>query len=269
MIIDLDGALVAAEEARLDPRDRGFTLGDGILESFLVAGGEPVHLAEHLARLEEAARITGIPLPFDRSQAADRVRRVCAANDLAAAAGRIAVSRGVAARGVAAPADCSPTVVFSAHPLPPGRNDAVTAVIAQATRRNDRSPLSRIKPAAYLDSIIALKEAREKGADDAILLNTGDRVACAAYANLFAVIDGALVTPPLADGPMPGVTRAHVLAGLGAAERSLVPDDLARATEIFLTNSFGVRAVTALDGAPVGDGGPGPTADAARRFVED
>ena len=268
MIIDLNGDLAAAETARLDPFDRGFTLGDAVFESLRVREGVPEYAAEHLARLARASAVAGIPLPFTESQALDRMARLIAANDMADAALRLTVSRGAAARGVAAPRaqDCRPTVVISLHPLPPTRSAVVGMITATVTRRNEHSPFSRVKATPYLDSIIALEEARTQNAQDAVLLNTAGRVASACYANLFAVIDGRLVTPPLADGPLPGVTRGRVLTALGGAEQSLMPEDLARAGEIFLTNSFGVRPVAVLDGrmlAPL----PGAMTQKAQGFV--
>lgn len=268
MIIDLNGDLVAAEDARLDPFDRGFTLGDAIFESLRVRDGAPEFAAEHLARLAQASAVTGIPLPFTQAEALERMARLIATNDLADAALRLTVSRGAAARGVAAPkaADCTPTVLISLHPLPPTRTAVVGMITATVTRRNEHSPFSRVKATPYLDSIVALAEAQAEGAQDAVLLNTAGRVASACYANLFAVVDGRLVTPPLADGPLPGVTRGRVLDALGGAEQSLAPEDLARASEIFLTNSFGVRPVGVLDGrllAPM----PGPMTQKAQALV--
>jgi len=249
-LIDINGALVEGRSARLDPMDRGFTLGDAIFESLRVRDGRPEFAAEHLARLEAAARVLALVLPFGEDHVMDRIDRLIATSGMADAALRLTVSRGPAARGVAAPPaeHCRPTAVISLHPLPPARNAAVAAVTATVTRRNEHSPVSRIKATPYLDSIIALEEAKADGAQDAVLLNTAGRVASACYANLFAVVDGRLVTPPLADGPLPGVTRGRVLAALGGTEQSLAPQDLASATEIFLTNSFGVRPVGVLDG---------------------
>ncbi len=67
-----------------------------------------------------------------------------------------------------------------------------------------------------------------------------------------------MVTPPVADGALPGVIRAEVVTAAGAEERSLAPEDLARASEAFVTNCLGIRPVVSVDGAPVGDGRPGP-----------
>ncbi|HAD87053.1 MAG TPA: 2-keto-4-methylthiobutyrate aminotransferase [Rhodospirillaceae bacterium] len=266
MVIDFNGHLVPPEAVRIDPFDRGFTLGDGIFESLRVTGGQVEFAEEHLDRLNRAAEVTAMPLPFTRSEILVRMVRLIAATEMADAALRLMVSRGPAARGVAAPPpeDCRPTVVMALHPLPPTRNAAVAAVVATVTRRNEFSPFSRVKAAPYLDSIVALEEAKGKDAQDAVLLNTQGRVASACYANLFAVIGGRLVTPPLADGPLPGVTRGRVLAALDGAEEGMSADDLAGAEEIFLTNSFGIRSVTALDGRPLPEG---PMAAKAREIA--
>ncbi|MEK9673660.1 MAG: aminotransferase class IV [Rhodospirillaceae bacterium] len=256
MIIDFNGDLIDAALARVDPFDRAFTLGDGIFESLRVQGGQPKYLLEHLARLREASRVTKIALPFTDAELSDRAARLVHATGQQDGALRLTVSRGAAARGVAAPADCTPTVTLVLHPLPPTRNDPVAVIIATVTRRNEFSPLSRVKATPYMDSILALDEAKSKSAQDAILLNTQGCIACAAYANVFAVIDGRAVTPPLADGPLPGVTRGQLLAALDGAERSLVPEVLVGASEIFLCNSFSVRAVSALDGRAIPAPGP-------------
>ena len=254
--IDLNGELIAADAARISPFDRGFTLGDGIFESLRVRDGQPDFLAEHLARLRQAATVLALPLPLDDAEIEARMVRLIAANEMPEGAMRLTVSRGVAARGVAAPAaaDCRPTVILSLHPLPPTRHAPVKAVIATVTRRNEQSPLSGIKAAPYLDNVLALDEAKARGAQDAVLLNTAGRVASACYANLFAVIDGRLVTPPRTDGPLPGIARARVLATMAGVEQSLMPGDLVRADEIFLTNSLGVRGVVDLDGRALSEG---------------
>ena len=92
MIIDLNGELVAAADARLDPFDRGFTLGDAIFESLRVKGGTPEFAVAHLSRLAEAAKVTGMPLPFTEEQALARMARLTGANDLPDAALRLTVA---------------------------------------------------------------------------------------------------------------------------------------------------------------------------------
>jgi len=245
MILWLNGALLPAAEARIDPADRGFSLGDGVFETICVREGKPLHLPRHLARLQAGLDLLAIPRPEVRF--VEAMQAVLAANSLSEAALRLTVSRGVAARGVLPQGPVFPTVLMTASPLP-ATLPAARLVIAQATRRNEFSPLSRVKSLNYLDNILARQEAASRDADDALLLNTQGFVVEATAANLFLCLEGALITPPLADGALPGIARALLIEHEGAVERSVLPQDLARAEGAFLSNSLGLRAVASVEG---------------------
>jgi branched-chain amino acid aminotransferase len=252
MIVSINGRLVPQDEARIDPRDRGFTLGDALYETIRIRDGEPLRLGRHFSRLQSGLRLLGFPAPVDEAAVAETIRAVLAANGLGDAAVRVTVSRGPAARGIAPDPAARPTIVVGAASFAaPG---PLTAMIATVTRRNEHSPLARIKSTNCLDSILAKIEAGQRGADEALLLNGAGRLAEGTASNLFAVIDGALLTPPIADGALPGVMRAELIDRLGAVEHPLQPADLARAAELFLTSSLGVRPVTMLDGRAIPQG---------------
>ncbi len=257
MVVWLDGRLVAAAAARIDPADRGFLLGDGLFETMRAVGGGVPLLDLHLARLRGGASLLQIPVPADDAELAGAARELLAGNGLGGqAALRLTLTRGRGPRGLLPPDDPSPTLLLAAFPLPvpTGAAQAVTAATATVTRRNERSPLARVKALGYLDNLLALREARATGADEALLLNTADRLAGAATANLFLVEGDRLLTPPLAEGAVPGVTRGLVLeqaraAGVEAVELPLPPACLAAAAGAFLTSSLaGPRAVSAVDG---------------------
>ncbi len=116
----------------------------------------------------------------------------------------------------------------------------------------------QVKSLNYLNNVLAKRDARLKGYDDALLLNSIGRVTEATGANLFAVIDGTLVTPPTADGALPGITRDSVLkmrAEMGAPVecRSLTRYDLLAADEVFLSGSgAGLVSVASIDDTPIG-----------------
>ncbi|MDE1148406.1 MAG: aminotransferase class IV [Azospirillaceae bacterium] len=262
-LVWLNGTLRPAASAGIAFNDRGFLLGDGLFETLCWRDGAVVRLDAHLARLRDGAAVLGLPLP-PMAELAAALADTAAANDLADGALRLTVSAGLGPRGLPRPNPPTPTILVTAAPagavLPPAR-----VVVATVTRRNEHSPLSRVKSLNYLDQILARRQAAAEGADDAVLLNTAGRVAGATAATLFAVLDGALVTPPLADGVLPGTRRAAVMDQLGGVERSLLPADLVRATELFLTSSLMVRPVVAMDGRPVGDGRPGALMLEARR----
>ncbi|WP_044561075.1 aminotransferase class IV [Azospirillum sp. B4] len=260
-LVWLNGVLRPAAAAGVGVADRGLLLGDGVFETLCWRAGTVVRLDAHLARLSVGAALLGLPLP-PMADLAAALADTATANGLKDGSLRLTVTAGPGTRGLPRPAALVPTVLVTAVPAGPSLG-AARVVVAGVTRRNEHSPLSRVKCLSYLDQILARNEAAAQGADDALLLNTAGQVACATAATLFAVVDGALVTPPLGAGALPGTRRAAVLAALGGEERALLPDDVARATELFLTSSLMVRPVVAVDGRLVGDGRPGAMAAAA------
>ena len=260
MLIHLNGALVSAAEARVDPADRGLALGDGLFETIRARGGRPLRLAAHCARLRAGADVLDLPVPVSDEALGRALEETLKANAVTDGVLRLTLTRGPGPRGLLPPPRPRPTLLITAA-AEASSPSPIRAVIATTTRRNEHSPLSRCKCINYLDNILARLEAAKRGADDALLLNTAGRLAGTTIANLFLVIDGALVTPPVADGALPGVMRGEVVKAAGAGERSLAPEDLASASEAFVTNCLGIRALVSVDGAPIGDGRPGAVAE--------
>lgn len=257
MTIWLNGRLIQAAEARIDPADRGFTLGDGLFETIRIKDGVPRHLPRHLDRLGAGAGLLRLPLPYDTAELTGAMATLIEATGVVDGVLRLTLSRGTGARGVLPPADARPTLLMTVAPAA-HMTAPVAAIVARSTRRNEHSPLSRLKSLNYLDSILARQEAAERGADEALLLNAAGRLAESSVATLFLSIGGRLLTPPLADGALPGIRRALILERHGAEEAPLTPEDLARADEAILTNSLGLRPLVAVDGRPVGSGAAGP-----------
>jgi branched-chain amino acid aminotransferase len=239
--IYLNGRLMDPSQARIDPADRGLLLADGLFETLRAYAGKPFGLEAHLARLAAGCGLLGLPAP-SLPEISAAVSAVLAADDLAEASIRITLTRGPGPRGLLPPAETTPTLMIAAYPLPPSLPSVMSACLV-ALRRNEHSPLSRLKSLAYLDNILALREAAAAGFDEAILLNTADRIAGGSRSNLFLVMDGTVTTPPPSEGLLPGIARQTVLTlakehGIPAQEAVLAPADLARATEAFLTNSL-------------------------------
>ena len=239
----LNGQLLDAAAAGIAATDRGFTLGDGLFETIRVRQGRMQRLPAHIARLTRGAQILGIPLPDQELLKA--LERVRTANELEDGVLRLTLTRGSGPRGVLPPARPEPTLLITAAPMSPPPPPA-RLIIATITRRNEMSPLSGVKSLNYLDNILARQEAATRQADDAVLLNTQGRIAETSIANIFAVIEGRLLTPPMRDGALPGVMRAAML-GQGAREQTLQCEDLAGAEEVFLTSSLGIRPVCVLE----------------------
>jgi branched-chain amino acid aminotransferase len=127
--------------------------------------------------------------------------------------------------------------------------------------------LAGIKSLAYVEGVVARLEAHRAGADDALLCNTQGFLTGATSSNVFAVMEGRLVTPCEADGILPGIARRTVLEeadrlGVLTKEHSLAPEGIAGADEVFLTNVVtGVVPVVSLSANPVGTGRCGPVTE--------
>ncbi len=251
----LNGEIHEGTTAALDLRDRGLTLGDGLFETILVVSGRPFMLDAHLDRLCSAA--AELRLPVEREAFVRAVAMLLAEAAAGDCALRLAVTRGPGARGLRIPADAAPNLLVTMAPWQPSMAFTEIALATVGIRRNETSPLSRMKTLAYLDNVLALEEAAARGADDALVLNTGARVAATSMANLFIIQGSELLTPPVRDGVLPGTLRAFLLAqvakaGLAAREAPLAPEDLFAADAVLATNSLRlVMAVTALDGHPL------------------
>jgi branched-chain amino acid aminotransferase len=250
MKVWLNGAILPIAAARIDTADRGFTLGDGLFETIRAVDGQPAHLERHLRRLRAGAALLALPLARTDTELADAIALTLDANALTDAAIRLTVSRGPAPRGVMPPRDADPTVLVSAGALP-GAAEPAYAIISKVMRRNEMSPLCRVKSLSYLDGVLARLEAADRGADEALLLNTQGRIAEATAANVFIVSGGTIVTPPVADGALPGIMREVLIERCGAVEAPLLTEDLLAADAAFLSNSLGLRPLASLGGRPL------------------
>ena len=262
-IVWVDGERLPPDGAHISARDRGFTLADGVFETMKARNGKVFHLDRHLTRIDGALRTLDIPRPPELREWVDSAIQTAHVPD---ASIRLTVSRGVAPGGVGVPADPVPTVVVTVAPPPAfgaAIYDAGLSAHVASGRRNEHSITAGLKTLAYTDSVAALIEARKAGADEVLFLDTAGHCSEASASNLFALVDGTLVTPPTTCAALPGITRAAVIElatelGLAAEERVFGLDELYRADEAFLTSSLrGVAPLVHVDGRVVGSGTPG------------
>lgn len=267
--VHLNGRLVPEDAARISPFDRGLTLGDAVFESLRAYGGRPFGLDAHLARLQRSLDAARIAVQAEGLRKA--VEDVLQANgfghaEAPDAAIRMTVTRGVGGRGASPKGVGAPTVLVTATPVhvPPEVYEKGLRVVATRRRRVPETSLDPgIKSTNYLVHVLARLEAEDAGADDALFLDAAGHVVEATQANVFAIHEGKLLTPPLAVGCLPGATRTVILRlapglGLTAQERALTLADLQAADEVFLSSSVTELApVVAIEGQPVGAGVPG------------
>ena len=244
-----NGAFLDAQDAHLSIADRGFTLADGIFETLLGIGERPVWLAEHLSRLRDGASQLGLHLAFDDQALEAAVIELLRRNGFARSAVRITLTRGPAAkRGLWVDDQSSPTLLMTCAPSV-AISGPQRVVIARTTRRNEHSPLSRIKSLNYGDNILARREALARGATDALMLNGQGHVVCATVGNLFARVRGKWITPPVSDGILPGIARGKILSRMDVKQASLSETDLRAADAAFISNSLGSVDIVEVDGA--------------------
>ena len=243
-----NGAFIEESEASVSISDRGFTLADGIFETLRAVGITPLWLPGHLARLRRSAEFLGLLVAHDNDAISAAVVQLLEDNGFPESAVRITLTRGpTSKRGLwSSDNPDHPTLLITAAAS--SKALPQTMVICRTTRRNERSPLSGIKSLNYGDNILARREALQRGAGDALMLNSRGDIACASVGNVFFQIDGNWLTPRLSDGILPGLAREKIIPLIGAQERSLPGQDIARAEAAFISNSLGCTAITGIEG---------------------
>jgi branched-chain amino acid aminotransferase len=261
-IIWLDGRLVPAKDARVSPYDHGLLVGDGVFETMRVYNGIPFAWTRHHQRLERSAGGLGLTAPSsDELRAA--VDSTLSANDLSEARVRLTLTGGPAAPG-SERGDGPPTVIVIVGPPTPF--PVTVDVVTVPWTRNEGGAVTGLKTTSYAENVRALTYARERGAGEALFLNTRKELCEATGSNVFVLAGGMVRTPPEGAGCLLGVTRALVLElcaehGIAAEEATLGPADLVHSDEAFLTSSTReVQPIAHTDSRAL-PAAPGPTTE--------
>lgn len=253
-----NGRMVGAADAVVSVFDHGLLYGDGCFEGLRFYGRRPFRLDRHLQRLRRSLRALAIDIPYSDDDLAQAVADCIEHSGQDQGYLRILVTRGEGDLGLN-PANCrAPSVFILASALAlvsdEARRQGITLITSSIKRMVGSGLDPRVKTLNYLHSILARAEANAAKADEAILLNQFGQVAECSAENLF-IFDGTdLLTPPLQDGALGGITRETVMElaaaeGIPCREQSLTGYDLYNARECFLCGS-GARLipVRAIDG---------------------
>lgn len=262
----LDGRFLPASKALIRPDDRGFLFADGVYEVIRSYGGRLFEMAAHIERLRRSLR----EIRIDAAAAAG-IEEV--AGELLSRCGLAArdatvylqITRGPAPRAHQFPSPApAPTVYAAAAPLvPPPADQApgIETILVPDTRWSRCD----IKSISLLANVLARQMAADRGAQEALFVKDG-LITEGASSTFCAVVSGCVVTHPLTERILPGITRRVVLRlcrklGIPVAERPLPASDLERISEAFvLSTSREVAPIRAIDGCQVGHGAPGPLA---------
>lgn len=244
----LDGAVVPLGEATISVADEGLLRGDGVFEVMRLYGGRPFALDEHLERMAGSARNLRLDLDV-------RTVRADVETLLGEAAPGDALLRVLATRGGRR--------IVLLEELPEHPPSIRMASVTYAPPRI----LDGVKSLSYAGNMLATRLARERGADEALLVTPHGRVLEGPTSAFFWVRDGRLCTTPLDEHVLDSITRRVLVAELDVSEESCTLEELAGAEEAFLASTIReVQAVSALDGHELPTGGP-LTARAAERFA--
>jgi branched-chain amino acid aminotransferase len=251
----------------VSPFDHALLTGDGVFETLKWYGGRGVFaLRRHLERLERSAHGLGLAVP-DRALLERAVVATADAN-LDGDDGRVRVTL----TGGPAPlgsdrGEARPTLIVAASPTTPWPTTSDVAVCPWP--RTARGATAGLKTVSYAENVVALAWAKERGAGEAIFANTIGNLCEGTGTNVFLVVDGRLVTPPLSSGCLEGVTRDLVIECTGASEEDVPAGALVDADEAFLTSTTReVQAIARVDGRALSAAPGGRTREAAAAFKD-
>jgi branched-chain amino acid aminotransferase len=232
--------LVPIDQVRLSPGQAGLLNGWGLFTTLRIVEGVPFAFERHWKRLIKDAGRTHLPFPFDEEKVRLQLHEVIQANQVREGCARIyVIYNKVGFWHSGEPFPDVDLILYTAD-LPKYREPVRLALREQG--RHAASPLAGVKTTAWLNNVWHLYEAQREGWDEVILLNERGEVSECTAANIFSVKGGTVYTPPLSSGCLEGVTRALLMEiagriGTPFEERTLVPDDLYRADEIFISST--------------------------------
>jgi len=264
----INGIRCAPESASISVYDRGFLYGDSVFETLRTYGGRPFALDEHMARLARSAERVLISLPVTLDAIAAETSDAVAIAENPESYVRVMLTRGSGPMGLDPDLAGSPSRVVLVEPLAPMPAATYAAgigvILVRTARATDANAAAGAKVANYLTSLLALREAKLRGASEALIVDGRGCVLEGTTSNLFWVRHGRLGTTPEASGILAGITRAHLLEvagrlGMAASTEEIHEDELGSVDELFITSSLReVLGVVRVDDRAVGSGRPGP-----------
>ena len=248
----LNGEIILKEKAAISPNDRGFLYGDGIYETIRIHHGKPFLWEWHMTRLIAGAETIKLKIPLTSLEILEKTKELIYLNGSKNCIARLTVTRGSSERGYDFTGDEISTSLICLYEMPATEKKSVSLSITN-TRVATGDILTKIKSNNKLSSIMAKRFAKERNADDGLMINSEGNITETSSANIFCIKDGIIRTPPINDGVLPGVTRRLTLGlasslGLAAKEESITPKNLEQANAIFVTSAAtGIRNVEQIE----------------------
>ncbi|MCR4320254.1 MAG: aminotransferase class IV [Candidatus Brocadiaceae bacterium] len=265
-LIFLNDKIIKETEGLLGTLDRGFLYGDGLFETLRTYGKTPFRLEDHVARLSNSAQYFDIPFHYTSQQIRQIIEHLLTGNNLKDAYIRMTLSRGLGFNGLIPTGTCTPTFAVHTKPLPAypaALYKTGVSLIISRIRRSATCPISCHKTLNFLTNYLIKREAAEKGAHDALILNTDNHIAECAVSNIFIIDKNTVITPSSKANILPGITRKIILElckenGIHASEELFGLERVFGASEVFITNALmEIMPVLKIDGHAIGKLVPG------------
>jgi D-alanine transaminase len=270
----VNGRYVPHDQAKVAVEDRGYQFADGVYEVCEVRGGHMIDESRHMARLDRSLKELRIARPMSSRALAVVLRETIRRNRVRDGIVYLQVTRGIAKRDFPfPPQNTRPSLVVTARSNDLDRLEQVAAEgVSVITVPDIRWKRVDIKSVALLPNVLAKQAAREQGAREAWLVDAKGRITEGGSSSAWIVSrDGKLITHPLGEDILPGITRSVVIdmikaQGLPFEERTFTVEEAYQAREAFITSaSQVVLPVVLIDGRPVGNGAPGLVTTGLRR----
>lgn len=259
----LNGEFLPADQAKVSIFDRGLNLADSVYEVFGVLDGKLIDSKGHLARLWRSLGELSIPAPFGNDEVLDFCKELVARNGIDEGLVYMQITRGVAERDFTFSADLTPTVFAFTQPKSKAEREVNNRGVTLKSAPDLRWARRDIKSTGLLAQVLAKQAAKQAGCYEALMVRDGE-VTEGGATSFFMIKDGVLITRPLSNDILPGVTRKSVLAlardqNLAVEERTFTLEEAYAADEAFITGaSTYVCPVLQIDGQVIGAGAPGP-----------
>jgi branched-chain amino acid aminotransferase len=221
-------------QATIAATDHGLLVGDGVFETLKVTEDGAFAVRRHLNRMSRSAAALRLPAP-DHGQIREAIAAVLDGRDFSRGKLRVTFTGGRGPLGSEA-AYGPPTLIVAVAPV--NAAQPLTSIVTAPWTRNEHGALAGVKSTSYAENVRALGHAVEREAAEAIFLNTAGHVCEGTGTNIFLILGGTVVTPPLIAGPLAGITRELIMEWSPVEERALTLEEAQRADEVFITSSM-------------------------------
>jgi branched-chain amino acid aminotransferase len=233
-------ALLPIENVRLSPGQAGLICGWGIFTTLRISRGEAFAYERHWRRLEKDANLTHLPMPYTAAKVRVHLHEVIRANQVAEGCARVYFVYNTVGFWQSDEKHPQVDLIIYTAGLPEHRETVRLGLREHG--RHAAAPLAGVKSISWLNNVWAVAEAVKDGFDEVVMLNERGEVAECTSANIFAVKNEKILTPPLNSGCLEGVTRGILMeiapeAGVSVLEQALRPEDLYSADEVFISST--------------------------------